>query len=192
VSAPALGRPAPPLRLVPSPYPQPARPLSRPRVRRAPQLEPPYDDDCGDGPQLWLVPLADELPFEEPAPRRFRQPPEFFDRQPTSRRRLPDPEPWAARLIQAVLEMLVGRRPAAQLQEWTSPAVLELLASSATEPRWATGGSPPAVRSVRVSEPADGVAEVCAVVQRGEQYFAVAARLEGLDGRWRCEAIEVG
>jgi hypothetical protein len=48
------------------------------------------------------------------------------------------------------------------------------------------------VRSIRVGEPADGVAEVCAVIQRGRRYFATAARLEGFDGRWRCVALRLG
>jgi hypothetical protein len=161
-------------------------------VRRAPVLEPPYDDEVGDR-MPWPGAYSVELPFDEPAPRVFRQPPDIFDRQPTSRRRLPDPEPWAARLIQAALEMIAGRRPATQLQEWTTPLVLAELAVAATERHRALpGSSPPTVRSVRVSEPADGVAEISAVVQRGERYFAVAARLEGLDGRWRCVAIRLG
>jgi hypothetical protein len=140
-----------------------------------------------------LLHTGEELPFEEPAPRRFRRQIDFFDRQPTSRHRLPQPEPWAARLLQAVLETLVGRRPPAQLQEWASPIVLATVAVGASQREW-TGpnGSPPAIRSVRVNEPADGVAEVSAVAQRGERYFAVAARLEGLDGRWRCVAIRLG
>jgi len=163
-----------------------------PRVRRAPRLEPPYDDEI-QGPRLWLVPAQPELPFDEPAPRRFERPVDFFDPQPTSRFNLPEPEPWAARFVQAVLEMLVGRRPAAQLQEWTSPPVLAGLTVAAGRRRWSAPGlPPPIVRSVRVGEPADGVAEVCAVVQRGRRYLAAAARLEGFDGRWRCVALHLG
>lgn len=189
MSAPALDRPAH-LRVVPTSSPSGQPP---PRVRRPPQLEPPYDDERSDEARVWLLHVGDELPFEEPAPRRFRRQVDFFDRQPTSRRLLPEPEPWAARLLQAVLETLVGRRPAAQLQEWASPIVLAALAVVAGQRQWAApNGSPPAVRSVRVSEPADGVAEVSAVAQRGERFFAVAARLEGLDGRWRCVALRLG
>jgi len=163
-----------------------------PTVRRAPRLEPPYDDEA-DGRRLWLVPAQAELPFEEPAPRRFERPVDFFDPQPTSRFQLPDAEPWAALFVQAVLEMLVGRRPAAQLQEWTSPPVLAGLTTAAGRRRWAAPGlPPPMVRSIRVGEPADGVAEVCAVIQRGRRYFATAARLEGFDGRWRCVALRLG
>ena len=163
-----------------------------PRVRRAPRLEPPYDDEIG-GPRLWLVPAQPELPFDEPAPRRFERPVDFFDPQPTSRLQLPEPEPWAARFVQAVLEMLVGRRPAGQLQEWTSPPVFAGLTLAAGRRRWAAPGlPPPMVRSIRVGEPADGVAEVCAVIQRGRRYLAAAARLEGLDGRWQCVALRLG
>jgi hypothetical protein len=58
--------------------------------------------------------------------------------------------------------------------------------------RWKTPpGVVPLVKSVRVSEPADGVAEVAAVVLRGTVYSAAAARLEGFDGRWRAVALEL-
>lgn len=178
------------LRVVPASTP--IAPAGWPRVRRAPTSEPPYDDEREDWP-VWPGPYAVELPFEEPPPRQLRQEPDFFDPQPTARHGLPDPEPWAARLIQAALEILVGRRPAAQLQEWTTPVVHAELLLAAKQRNWAMpGGSPPGVRSVRVSEPASGVAEVCAVVQRGDRYFAVAARLEGFDGRWRCVTIQLG
>jgi hypothetical protein len=45
---------------------------------------------------------------------------------------------------------------------------------------------------VHVAEPADGVAEVAAMVRRGARTTAVAVRLEGLDGRWQCTAVELG
>jgi hypothetical protein len=45
--------------------------------------------------------------------------------------------------------------------------------------------------SIRVAEPSDGVAEVTAVVRRGERHRAVALRLEGADGRWRCTALQL-
>jgi Family of unknown function (DUF6459) len=187
VTASVVERPAL-LRVVPASAP--VTPYRRPRVRRAPALEPPYDDERADGPP-WHY--GEELPFDEPAPRVLQERPDVFDPQPTDRRGLPDPEPWAGRLIQAALESLVGRRPAAQLQEWMSPAALaELMAAAERRLWWMPGGSPAGVRSVHVAEPANGVAEVCAVVQRGERYFAVAVRLEGCDGRWKCVTIQLG
>lgn len=47
------------------------------------------------------------------------------------------------------------------------------------------------LHSVHVTEPADGVAEVCAVVRQGGRYQALAARLEAPDGRWRCVSFRL-
>ena len=163
----------------------------RPTVRRVPRLEPPYDDELPDGP-LGVIRQREELPFEEPAPRRFQHEIDFFDPQPTARRNLPDPEVWAARFLQAVFETLAGSRASAQLQEWTSQSVRSQISRMTYDVRWKTApGVVPLVKSVRVSEPADGVAEVAAVVLRGTVYSAAAARLKGFDGRWRAVALEV-
>lgn len=163
----------------------------RPTVRRVPRLEPPYDDELPDGP-LSLIRQREELPFEEPAPRRFEHEIDFFDPQPTTRGHLPEPEAWATRFLQAVFETLAGSRASAQLQDWTSQAVRSQISRMTFDVRWKTPpGVVPLVKSVRVSEPADGVAEVAAVVLRGAVYSAAAARLEGFDGRWRAVALEV-
>lgn len=53
------------------------------------------------------------------------------------------------------------------------------------------GAGMPRLCSVRVSEPADGVAEVSAVVRHGARTRAVALRLEGMDGRWQCTVLSV-
>ena len=164
----------------------------RPTVRRLPPLEPPYDDELPDGP-LGLIWQREQLPFEEPAPRRFEHEIDFFDPQPTARRDLPDPEAWATRFLQAVVETLAGSRPSAQLQEWTSQAVRSQISRMRYDTRWRTpAGVVPLIKSVRASEPADGVAEIAAVVQRGAVYSAAAVRLEGFDGRWRTVALEAG
>jgi Family of unknown function (DUF6459) len=168
-----------------------ARRPRRPTVRRVPRLEPPYDDELPDGP-LSLFRQREELPFEEPAPRQFEHEIDFFDPQPTARRDLPDPETWATRFLQAVFETLAGSRASAQLQDWTSPSVRSQISRMTYDVRWKPPpGVVPLVKSVRVSEPADGVAEVAAVVVRGAVYSAAAARLEGFDGRWRAVALEL-
>lgn len=131
-----------------------------------------------------------------------------FGPQATPRRLLPEPRPWAARLVQAVVEVLAGDRPVTQLVRWTDEDVYATLQRrvqvGATSPtlvgqRRAAGraagnarGARAVVRSVHVSEPAEGVAEVCALVQRGVRVTAVALRLDGVDGRWRCSALELG
>src|SRR3712207_7630272 len=55
-------------------------------------------------------------------------------------------------------------------------------------PRWCAGGTAPVLLGpVHVCEPVDGVAEITAVARRAGRAHAVAARLEGIDGRWRSE-----
>jgi Family of unknown function (DUF6459) len=120
-----------------------------------------------------------------------------FGPQPTPRAQLPEPTPWAGRLVQGLLEVLVGVRPASQLVRWTTTEVYDSvqrrLTRASVETR--TGQArrlAEVVRSVHVSEPADGVAEICAVVAQGPRCRAVAMRLEGVDGRWQCTALQIG
>lgn len=189
--------------------PDAPRPAIGLRVRPVPAFEPPYDPpDDGDRPHLTLLSApalsgaAEPLPFEdlparqrplvEPAPRRTQLGQQFWGPQPTRRRDLPDPRPVARRLLQASVEALAGRRPATQLQQWTSPAVFADLSRALRSRRPGVASATPTVLSVHVSEPADGVAEVCAVIRHGERARAAAARLEGVDGRWRCVALQLG
>ena len=116
-----------------------------------------------------------------------------FGPQPTPRAALPEPRHWAGRFVQAVVEVLGGDRPASQLVRWTSTEVYDDVACRV--PPGGPAGSAVAravVRSVHVTEPADGVAEVTALVRRGLRCTAVALRLEGMDGRWQCTALELG
>jgi len=119
---------------------------------------------------------------------------QLFGPQSTGRGDLPDPEHWAAHLAQAVVEVMSGARQAPQILRWTTPEVYAVVARrAAVSARRANGPARRAVvRSVRVCEPADGVAEACAVVLDGPRVRALAMRLVGLDGRWRIEALQVG
>jgi hypothetical protein len=150
------------------------------------------------------VPAVPEVPLElvSPPDLRLVAPAEAdevldeaeFGPQPTPRAALPEPRTWSGRFVQAVVEVLAGDRPASQLVRWTTAEVYDDVACRITS--GARPGSPtPAravVRSVHVTEPADGVAEVAALVRRGIRCTAVALRLEGMDGRWQCTALELG
>jgi len=108
------------------------------------------------------------------------------------RAELPDPQAVGRRLVTLTLEAFAGRRPVAQLQPLVSPPLFTALTERG-RPRWCTEGTAPlAVSSVRVCEPVDGVAEVSAVARRAGRAHAIAARLEGIDGRWRCTALQIG
>lgn len=117
-----------------------------------------------------------------------------FGPVPTRSADLPEPRAWSRGLVQVVVEVMAGLRPASQLLRWTTTTVHDdLRALVAPSPR---GRRPavrrPLVRSVRVCEPADGVAEVCAVVATQHRTRALALRLEGGDGRWRITALQAG
>lgn len=114
----------------------------------------------------------------------------------TSSADLPDPGPWVAQLVQAVLEVLARERPRQQLVRWLAPEVYAELsthvaASPPRAPGRAAGLARRTVSSVHISEPADGVIEASAVAVGGPRARAVAVRLEGWDGRWRCTRLAV-
>ncbi|TDO51375.1 hypothetical protein EV643_103112 [Kribbella sp. VKM Ac-2527] len=111
---------------------------------------------------------------------------------------LPDARAWGSRLAQAVAEVLAGDRPLSQLVRWTDAVVyMDLnrrvrvlgLTTTATH-RGAKERS--AIRSVRVSQPAERVAEIAAHVRYGNRSRAMALRLEVHRGRWICTALELG
>jgi Family of unknown function (DUF6459) len=106
----------------------------------------------------------------------------------------PPPAAWSARFVRVLLEAFAGLRPISQLGAWANPDVCRLLARRAGAadrcrdlPR-STGS----LRSIHVSTPAAGVAEVCAVVQFGGRVRAMALRVEAADSRWRCTELKVG
>lgn len=133
----------------------------------------------------------------------------FFAPQRTPRVQLPHPKPWCGRFVQALVEVLAGERPPTQLMRWTTDSIFVEISRRArlvgqtrgpvarSRARGAGRRVPVAhgrlaVRSVHIFEPADGVAEAAVHVQHGSRSRAVAIRIEGLDGRWRCTAIQIG
>ncbi len=116
--------------------------------------------------------------------------------RPTASADLPEAGPWVAQLVQAVLEVLARERPRQQLVRWLAPEVYAELsrhvaAAPAAAPARSAGLARRTVSSVHVSEPADGVVEASAVAVGGPRARAVAVRLEGWDGRWRCTRLAV-
>lgn len=104
---------------------------------------------------------------------------------------LPDPHAWSAALAVAVLEVLAGRRPAAQLSRWLEADALAVLSGHVPR-RWAGQPAPaPALRSVRVQQPAAGVAEVTVHGRLDDRPVPVALRLEARQARWLGTALEL-
>ncbi|GAA3814996.1 Rv3235 family protein [Cellulomonas soli] len=95
----------------------------------------------------------------------------------------------------AVLEVLAGTRPLAQLARWVTPGVYEALRARTvlTVRVLGTGtGRRPLVRQVRVCAVDPHVAEATVVAHDGRRVRAVALRLETHRGAWRVTALEVG
>ena len=193
--------------IVPSDHRKPTPEVRRTQLRLVP-------DNDGDVQQALPLVFESPSPFvptiveTAPSPRLTSRPhsawtseqsdDEFFERQPTGRAQLPEPRAWAQRYGQAWVEVMIGRRAVKQLSRWSTPSVLAKLQQA--DPATSTARRQPPGRSqtvlprsaqavvggVRVDEPADGVAEVAAVVRTRGRSRALTLRLEGWDGRWVC------
>jgi hypothetical protein len=110
---------------------------------------------------------------------------------------IPDPQSWAGRFVQAVVEVIAQQRPISQLARWTAPDVFAELAdlhraaiAQPRDPRVRQARQ--AVVSVRVFQVAVDSAEVAARVVAGPRSRAIAARLDFRRGRWTCTALSLG
>src|SRR4249920_3111743 len=143
------------------------------QVRPAPRREPPFDDERPER-HLSLVGRHDRpLPFAtEPPPRRLA-------RHPATSwavlRELPEPQAFGRRLLIGVFEALRGRRTLQQLAPHLSRGVYTGLRADIERGVRSSWEAAPTIRSVHAREPADGVAELAAVIQLGPRCRAVAA-----------------
>lgn len=175
---------------------QPLRPVGDGfQLRPAPSREPPFDDEPISR-RLSLVGARDQqLPFavSAAASSRRRLTRASSPEPPTARDDLPEPSGFARRFAIAVIEAATGRRTASQLSSHTSPGVQAGLVRDAGRiSRLGTANRPASLHSVHVAEPVDGVVEATAIVKVGLRYRAIAFRLEGLNGRWRCVRLQIG
>lgn len=157
------------------------------RLLPAPCSEPPYDDERPGGRPLPLRPTTFGT-----RPLRVVPPLDDDDLpEPTPLSELPPAQPFAHALVQRLLEVLAGVRPLAQLQRATTLEVYDALEQLVTSRPRPVGPRPDgrSVRSVHVQQRPEGVAEVSATVRRGNRYAAVALRLEGVSGAWRCTEL---
>jgi len=123
---------------------------------------------------------------------------EYFDPQPTSRDRLPNPLPLLENLTRCVIEILAGARELEQISRWVDDSVYRNLLKRvviSARARQATGQPVQrpvfTIGSTSIFEPSDGVVEAVVIVRSRARTRAVAIRLEGLDERWRATVISV-
>jgi hypothetical protein len=108
-----------------------------------------------------------------------------------------DPQPVACGIALAAVEVLAGRRPAAQLARWLTPGVYDALRMRAALTAQAIGadrarGRHATARRARVCAVTPGVVEAAVVADDGNRVRAVAVRLEAWRGQWRVTALEIG
>jgi hypothetical protein len=170
--------------------------VARIKLRPAPRREPPFDDEIG-APRIFCK-GDQQLPFGTlisdasavsvsagiSAQRSERQ---------DELAALGDPGSFGRSLLTGCFEVMHGRRAPVQLVQLVSRSVFTGLARDLNNPdfvkRWPSKSS---VRSVRHFTPADGVAEVSAVIQSDGRVRAAALRLEAQHGQWRCVKLQLG
>ena len=107
-------------------------------------------------------------------------------------------EAFAHRFASAVVEVIGGDRGPSQLLRWTTERVYADLQRRAALLARTTPGDRRVrrlrsqVRSVHVFCPSPQAAEISVHVRHGERSRAIAARIELLDGRWCCTALQFG
>ncbi len=107
-------------------------------------------------------------------------------------------EAFAHRFARAVVEVVGGDRGPSQLLRWTSERVYADLQRRAALLSGTTPGDRRVrrlrsqVRSVHLFCPSAEAAEISVHVRHGERSRAIAARVELVDGRWCCTALQFG
>lgn len=110
----------------------------------------------------------------------------------------PNLDGFATRFAQALVEVVGGDRAVYQLMRWTTDAVYDDLYRRSNLLKQSPGRDPrlrrlrAQVRSVHLSCPLPDVAEISIHVRHGHRSRAIAARIERIEGRWRCSAIQFG
>lgn len=110
----------------------------------------------------------------------------------------PELDAFATRFAQAVVEVIGGDRGVYQMMRWTTVEVYDDLQRRSstlhrtTAPDRRLRRLRAQVRSVHLSRPQEDVAEISIHVRHGERSRAIAARIECIEGRWRCTVLEFG
>jgi len=110
-----------------------------------------------------------------------------------ARRAADQPPAGVRRLVEAVVDVLLERRPAEQVKRWVSREVFGLL-STVTQRRAVTRfAARSMVRSIRLHAPGPDAVESTVLVQDGPRVRAVALRFERTTQdrlEWRCTALQ--
>ncbi len=176
------------------------------RIRRAPAIDPPFDDDCEGPPAgMDMLPLTGSLFTLAPAAARRPAPgrPEAT-RPGTARGRTVASEQEggcsgaaaARRFVRSCVEVINGYRPVAHLRPLTPPqrfvAVTDQLLRRTTRLRMSPAGRfQVRILRIRTCDPTPGAVEAAAVLGHGERCWAMAVRMERGPAGWQCVLVQV-
>jgi hypothetical protein len=185
------------------------------RIRRAPAVEPPADDDrrrdehpvCTGQLALFTsiqsarTGPATAVPEGGAGQREARTPAGAAGAPVPGRSPHAAGNPVAAqvaagRFVSACVEVLNGFRPVGHLRALTTPfdyaaVVKQLTKRARLRVPAAPGGTRVGLQRVRVFEQRAGVAEAVAVLRHGNVTWAIALRFEYRRGTWLCNLLEV-
>jgi hypothetical protein len=153
------------------------------RLLPAPLSAPPYDDE----PFRPVLRLVRSAPVEQQAVDDDA----WVAAERTATAQLPSSRLFARAWLQALLEVVAGVRSIKQLRRDTTPELYASIVAVLEGRKLPTGRrpGPRCVRSLHVQERPEGVVEACATVTRQGRLSALALRLEGFEGRWRCTEL---
>ena len=148
--------------------------------------------DLWSHPTLNLYPIPEKIIPPQKA-RLFTTPSTFgesFDEddlpRPTSALDLPELHSWIMGFTTNFLEIFAGRRQPAQLHSRCHRVIyLDLLKVAGR------GKEIGRIRKIHLSEPLDGICECVATIRFGERVRSLAIRIEGINGRWLCTALDL-
>jgi hypothetical protein len=142
-------------------------------------------------PVLPYFPLPEEIPQQQA--KLFLIPSTFDDQlesdelpQPTSSADLPDIVQWSSRFIISLLEVWGGRRQPAQLIGRCHRAIYFQLLKKV-----GIFNTLPKLRNIHIQESFDGLYEITVTVRVQDRLRALAMRIEGVDQRWLCTALDI-
>lgn len=158
------------------------------RVRPAPTMDPPYDDEPGQPGR--------REPADRPAMPGAPSP------APGGQRRSAEGYRATRRYLDRILEILGGFRPIGHLRALTDPGQFDRVAvelarlGGPSVIRPGSGlvrvtGERVRLRHLRICEVRDGAVEAAAVLGRGEQVRAMTLRVERHSDVWLCTHLQV-
>lgn len=108
---------------------------------------------------------------------------------------LPDPKLWSRAVAAALVEVLLGKRPASQLQRWVAPEIFTALERRVELNRRLEGDPPrslpPKVLSSRICVVSASVVETTHSILTAVKTVAVCVRLEARRNQWVVTAVEM-